>query len=300
MQNAWTKLYSEDMGVTMRLARCEKKYCVGLASDFECFREWIFLLPQLEGNESAEQFAARLSDVLGTEMNVRELASCDPKHLWERCNTALHKVEYLREYSVEKEKICSCKRKEIVCDEKFQNLDDYTDLYTAVTQAVNIRLTTLAEIVDFIEKHTDRRITYTCPHKKFSRPDRFHAQKGIDLIKTDEKEYLDVLLCQIICELCYFTERGKIQLILDPDGNLDYASDMIGYLNSRELSAEVFLLVNSSHPVEEIVRICLACGEHCVATPLVCDDAGTACADTLSRIYPRGMIRFAKKSDNLI
>jgi hypothetical protein len=285
----------------MRLARCEKKCCDGSASDFECFREWIFLLPQLEGNESAERFAARLSDILGVEMSVRELACCDPKHLWERCNALLHGIEYVRENSVEKEKMCSCKRKEIVCDEKFQYIDSYTDIYTAVTEALAQGLSTLENIVDFIEKYTDRRIIYTCPNKNFSRPDRFHAQKGIEQIRTDEKEYLDILMCQIICELCYLFESGKIQLILDPDGNMDYASDMIGYLNSRELNAEIFLLTNSSDRAEEIVRICLESGEHCTAVPLVCnDDAGISCADTLARFYPRGMICFAKKSDNLI
>ena len=297
MQNAWAALYSEDMIRTMHLCRCDGKYIDGCASDFECFEEWIALLSQLEGNDSAERFAERLSCILGEKADVSELAACDPKQLWRRCNTALWGVEYSADLCDEKEYYHSRRSRKQHCVEKFQNLDEYSDVSSAVSAAVRAGCLTLDKMVDFVDNYTKRRILFVCDGKKFARPDRYRAQRGIELIGTDEKEYFDVLRCQLICELCYLTERGKVQLVIDPLGNIDYALDMVKYFTARDLSVDIFMISRPSDAPTDIVRVCLEGGENCAVTPLVCADASECehFVTSLARVYPRGMISFVKK-----
>ena len=283
MENLWSVLVSAQIMDTMRLLGSDEKYINGAASDFECFREWLSAYPLLNGNSVAEQFLHELEKTLGHSIDCFDAAPA-----WREYNAKKYGFEYTERY-VEKSNYIFSGYKKTYSDEKNKK----TLNLLSINHVLSFDVTCLDDATKHMVKSNINSIYAFFHTSDFAYPNRYAAECAIKKIVNGEKcnkDELNQLLSQIICEYIYLKNGEKIQLYLDTESNLSYARELIKYLSLRGLSARVYICVNDKHDASDIKDTCACAFGKCFATPVAIGERYSESAvNELARIYPIGL-----------
>lgn len=290
MLNIWTELKNTDIINTMRLAGCAPKYTNGQASDFECFCAWCACLPLLEGNVTAERFAAELGRALKKNTDISELKNALPNSLWCEYNTKKYGVEY-----------------SLPCDEKinlhsFLHSENYSDEKLNIfSKAVDINscLSRGFDICTAEEHHTENGCNYCTVgffDGEFLRPDRYNASQIASKLISGEKcknSEKNLLLAQNICEIAYQKKCRKIYLYIKSCGSHIYAEQLIKYFSLRGFCLRIYFKIEENMSAEEAVSLCMLSDDKIFITPVISRRVlknKINFREELAKIYPSALV----------
>ena len=288
MTNVWKLICNNDMFETMRLLGFEKKYTEGMASDFECFREWCTALTLLRGHACEQATLEAVEKITGKKMRADDLASTDATVLWKECNKALGYCEDVSIISDENYRIKNTHTGNFLCDEKINKSLKIIRL----DYVLNREKTSLDILIKNLVNTGNINLFVTFCEDEFCRPDRYHAENEYKKLLCGEKSNMDIITSQIVCEIIYSKKREKIQLIIDARNRQNAARGLVEYLSLRGLSARIFLLIHGNTDIQWAVDTCLVATDNCFTTLCVNsnDENTPELIDILSHIYPIGAI----------
>lgn len=291
MQNIWTELKNVNIVNTMKLAGCMPKYTRGEASDFECFCAWIACLPLLDGNITAEQFAAEMERILERRTDLKDLCKSSPSNLWCEYNIKKYGFEYEKiSDEIFNNPIFLYSKNE--CDEFFQKSSE--TFYINECRCNNSEALRMEEFKQ--KKSSDISCTVDFLDGEFLRPNGYKAAVIADKIKNDEKctkAEINLLLLQNICEIIYQEKCRKIHLYIKECGSFEYAEQLIKYFFLRGFSARIYFGIEAYMSADEVVSLCQLSNDRIFITPVIRKDAGVDKEHfkaELAKIYPVSLL----------
>ena len=130
----------------------------------------------------------------------------------------------------------------------------------------------------------------------FTRPDRYHSSLVIKKMLCDEKcsnEEMNLLLCQIVCELCCLMPENRPCFELD--GNTSLAGDLAQYLSTHGMKARFYVRTDDYMSPDDVVKLCSRSTLECHISPLVdVTKNDKAFIKELAALYPIGAVGFYK------
>jgi hypothetical protein len=276
-RNIWQRFVGKDLTDAMSFCGCDSKYTDGNASDYEKLGELLRVAQKMRGHKAVEAFLGNVNSAYGVSLDFDELIPENAHAIWsmsyEENPLKLKKTD---NKNVEKYNLLT----NAICIESLaKDRLDYDGFIKTVCSKVSGAPT--AVFAAFKEK-------------SFQPPNPYLARQHFDnceIIKND------ILICQIICEIILKDLCRKTEFYLDFDGNMDYAYKFISYMHKHNMYAHIFLRVDPSCNIEDMINVCRLSSSKSLILPYICvtknkiDEKHKNYLNDLARSYPLGMIR---------
>ena len=290
LKNLWEMTSSDGLRDMMCLLACDEKYKKSSSSDYERFAKVCEHIHDLDGNIHAEAFLKKLNDAIGVNIKKEHVNSDNAPLFWRAYNdkdtTLLNDLTVEAKHQISKNKKCVEKNNNIFDVRKyiFSDIKDEINTFSELSQ-------------NLINCYISRENTafYVCLDSgDLIPPNRYLAELALRRLKSDEKcsnEEVNVLLCQIICELCCALKQEGI--CVEIDGDLRTIGDLAEYLSVHGMRARIYCRVDSSNAPEDVLELCLRSTHMCHISPSIkVTKNNISFIKSLAAIYPIGAVRF--------
>ena len=193
------------------------------------------------------------------------------------------------------------KSNDLVCENNSSESKNIVDKYKFVKSAfvLNGIHKSSREYYAFIDG-IKKELAYNYEHifvnltsKEFVAPNPYLAKRIYDSCEILQD---DILLCQLICEICLDKMCQKTKIYVDTKHNYTYLEKLINFLNKHKMRADISFFADPCGDVREVYRLCAMTSSIVCVSPVIevakndNDESVLQFISELSKIYPRGML----------
>lgn len=298
--NAWNAVCDDGVLRMMRLCGCDEKYVNGTAADYECFAEWLRLLPLCAGSNTARAFVRRMGGMMRREVSFDSICGAEPRELWREIHTDICGggcqtiVRDEKRYLSEKLKIEKYVSKNINIYESDLTLDiEYASRHSSLEVACK----SAVEYLKSLENRRNICLSLSLAQDGFIRPEPYGSELEFGKMKNGEKYNSNAVLCQMLYFIILNFRDELLYIHISPNGNFEYAVRLFEYLRGRGISAKFYLHTDTDCNVAALNDACDACcGGGTYGYPVI-KSGKRATADFLTELaqdYPIGCVYVSK------
>lgn len=262
VSNAWDAACNDDVLRMLRLCGCDEKYFNGTAADYECFAEWLRLLPLCEGSCAAYAFVRRMGSIIRREVSFDSICRAEPRELWREACTEIYNGYCQTIICDEKQYLSKKLGIENIASKNIKKLrgDLTLDMeYASKYPSLELACKSAVEYLKSLENKRNICLSISLTRDGFIRPEPYGSELELKKMNNGEKYNLNTVLCQILYFIILNFRDELLYIYISPNGNFEYAVRLFEHLRGRGVSAKFYLKADTDCNVAALTAACDAC-----------------------------------------